>query len=89
MITTILIWLPIAAAIVVWALPLSRYATGSLAGLVSLAEVGVWIEQAFRFDFSQRGLQFSQRGGWINDLHVSYHVGVYGFSLWLPTRLGL
>jgi len=51
-ITTILIWLPIAAAIVVWALPLSRYATGSLAVLVSLAEVGVWIEQAFRFDFS-------------------------------------
>jgi NADH-quinone oxidoreductase subunit M len=83
MITTILIWLPIAAAIVVWALPLSRYATGSLAVLVSLAEVGAWIEQAFRFDFSKHGLQFSQRGGWINDLHVSYHVGVYGFSLWL------
>jgi NADH-quinone oxidoreductase subunit M len=83
MITTILIWLPIAAAIVVWALPLSRYATGSLAVLVSLAEVGIWIEQAFRFDFSKHGLQFAQRGGWISDLHVSYHVGVYGFSLWL------
>jgi NADH-quinone oxidoreductase subunit M len=82
-ITSILIWLPIAAAIVVWALPLSRYATGSLAVLVSLAEVGIWIEQAFRFDFSKHGLQFAQRGGWINDLHVSYHVGVYGFSLWL------
>jgi len=82
-ITTILIWLPIAAAIVVWALPLSRYATGSLAVLVSLAEVGIWIEQAFRFDFSKHGLQFAQRGGWISDLHVSYHVGVYGFSLWL------
>jgi NADH-quinone oxidoreductase subunit M len=83
MITTILIWFPIAAAIVVWTLPLSRYATGSLAVLVSLAEVGIWIEQAFRFDFSKHGLQFTQRGGWISDLHVSYHVGVYGFSLWL------
>jgi NADH-quinone oxidoreductase subunit M len=82
-ITTILIWLPIAAAIVVWVLPLSRYATGSLAVLVSLAEVGIWIEQAFRFDFSRHGLQFAQRGSWISDLHVSYHVGVYGFSLWL------
>jgi NADH-quinone oxidoreductase subunit M len=82
-ITSVLIWLPIAAAIVVWALPLSRYATGSLAVLVSLAEVGIWIEQAFRFDFSKHGLQFAQRGGWISDLHVSYHVGVYGFSLWL------
>jgi NADH-quinone oxidoreductase subunit M len=83
MITTVLIWLPIAAALVVWALPLSRYATGSLAVLVSLAEVGIWIEQAARFDFGRHGLQFAERGGWISDLHVSYHVGVYGFSLWL------
>ncbi|HEY3542048.1 MAG TPA: NADH-quinone oxidoreductase subunit M [Gaiellaceae bacterium] len=83
MITTLLIWLPIAAAIVVWILPLSRYATGSLAVLVSLAEVGIWIEQAVRFDFTKTGLQFEERGGWIKDLHVSYHVGVYGFSLWL------
>ena len=50
--TTVLIWLPIVAALVVWALPLSRYATGSLAVLVSLAEVGIWIEQAARFDFA-------------------------------------
>jgi NADH-quinone oxidoreductase subunit M len=82
-ITTVLIWLPIAAALAVWILPLSRYATGSLAVLVSLAEVGIWIEQAARFDFSRTGLQFEERGGWIPDLHVSYHVGVYGFSLWL------
>jgi len=83
MITTVLIWLPIAAALVVWLLPLSRYATGSLAVLVSLVEVGIWIEQAARFDFSRTGLQFEQRHSWISDLHVSYHVGVYGFSLWL------
>jgi NADH-quinone oxidoreductase subunit M len=82
-ITSVLIWLPIAAGLAVWALPLSRYATGSLAVLVSLAEVGIWIEQAARFDFDQRGLQFEQQHTWIPDLHVSYHVGVYGFSLWL------
>jgi NADH-quinone oxidoreductase subunit M len=82
-ITTVLIWLPIAAAIVVWVLPLSKYATGSLAVLVSLAEVGIWIEQAARFDFSRRGLQFEQRATWIKDVHASYHVGEYGFSLWL------
>src|SRR5207244_1121683 len=29
------------------------------------------------------GLQFEQQHSWIPDLHVSYHVGVYGFSLWL------
>jgi NADH-quinone oxidoreductase subunit M len=82
-ITTVLIWLPIAAAIVVWILPLSRYATGALAVGVSLAEVGIWIRQAAQFDFGAKGLQMDQRGSWISDLHVSYHVGVYGFSLWL------
>jgi NADH-quinone oxidoreductase subunit M len=82
-ITTVLIWLPVAAAVAVWVLPLSRYATGSLAVLVSLVEVGIWIEQAVRFDFGAHGLQFEQRHSWISDLHVSYHVGVYGFSLWL------
>jgi len=80
--TSLLIWLPIGAAIVIWALPLSRYATGALAVLVSLAEVGIWIEQAARFDFSHGGIQFSQNATWINDLHVSYHVGEFAFSLW-------
>jgi NADH-quinone oxidoreductase subunit M len=81
--TSLLVWLPIGAALVIWVLPLSRYATGSLAVLVSLLEVGIWIEQAARFDFGRGGLQFSQRGAWFQDLHVSYHVGEYGFSLWL------
>jgi len=82
-VTSVLVWLPIAAAVVIWILPLSRYATGGLAVLVSLVEVGLWIEQAARFDFGRSGLQFSQNTPWIKDLHVSYHVGEYGFSLWL------
>jgi NADH-quinone oxidoreductase subunit M len=81
--TSLLIWLPLGGAVVIWVLPLSRYATGALAVLVALAEVGIWIEQAARFDFSRSGLQFSQRRPWIEDLHVSYHVGEYSFSLWL------
>src|SRR4051794_20279559 len=81
--TSILIWLPVAGAIVIWVLPLSRYATGSLALLISFAEVGFWIKQAAHFDFSQPGLQMSERANWFGDLGVSYHVGVYGFSLWL------
>ncbi|MEP6813553.1 MAG: NADH-quinone oxidoreductase subunit M [Actinomycetota bacterium] len=81
--TSLLIWLPIGAAVVVWVLPLSRYATGALAVLVSLLEVGIWIEQLTHFDFGRSGLQFSQRTPWIKDLGVSYHVGEYAFSLWL------
>ena len=82
-ITSVLVWLPIAGALAIWILPLSRYATGSLAVLISLVEVGFWIEQAARFNFTRTGLQFSQRTPWIKDLHVSYHVGEYAFSLWL------
>ena len=81
--TTLLIVLPMAAGVAIWVLPLSRYATGALAMLVSLLEVGIWIEQAARFDFEKPGLQFSQRATWIPDLHVSYHVGEYAFSIWL------
>jgi NADH-quinone oxidoreductase subunit M len=36
-----------------------------------------------RFDFGRGGLQFARQESWFSDLHVSYHVGVYGFSVWL------
>src|SRR5918911_458762 len=80
--TTILIFLPIGGALVVWLLPLPARTAASTALLVALAEVGFWIEALIRFDFSH-GLQFEQRGNWFRDLHVSYHVGMYAFSLWL------
>ena len=80
--TTILILLPLAGAVACFVLPLGQYAIGSLALLVSLAEIGVWIEAVMRFDFT-RGLQFEQRASWFTDLHVSYHVGMFAFSLWL------
>jgi NADH-quinone oxidoreductase subunit M len=80
--TTILILLPLGAALVVWLLPWSNQAAGSLALLAALVEVGVWINALTRFDFSV-GLQFEQQETWFGDLGVSYHVGLYGFSLWL------
>jgi NADH-quinone oxidoreductase subunit M len=80
--TTILIFLPVAGALACFLLPLGRHGTGSLALLVSLAEIGVWLQALERFDFTV-GLQFEQRASWFSDLHVSYHVGMFGFSLWL------
>jgi NADH-quinone oxidoreductase subunit M len=81
--TTALILLPVAGALVVWLLPLRPFAVGSTALLVALAEVALWIDAAARFDFDRSGLQLTQRQSWFSDLHVSYHVGFYGFSLWL------
>ena len=81
--TTLLIVLPLVAALVIWVLPLNDVSAGALALLAALAEVGVWIQLVARYDFGRGGLQFAQQRNWFSDLHVSYHVGVYGFSVWL------
>jgi NADH-quinone oxidoreductase subunit M len=83
--TTLLIVLPIAAALVVWLLPLNQISAGSLALLAALAEVGIWIQMVARFEFDSQALQpqFSDRWTWFNDLGVSYYVGTYPFALWL------
>src|ERR671928_203309 len=81
--TTALILLPFGGALVVWLLPWSRHWAGSFGLLVALAEVGLWIETLVRFDFSHHGVQLEDRARWFGDLGISYHVGLYGFSLWL------
>ncbi len=82
MLTTILIFLPIGAALLVWALPLPRDWTAALAFLTAFAEVGLWIGWSARFDYGG-GLQGSARRAWFSDLGVSYHVGFFGYSFWL------
>ena len=39
--------------------------------------------QASKFSFGDPSLQLDQNASWFSDLGVSYHVGLYGFSLWL------
>jgi NADH-quinone oxidoreductase subunit M len=81
--TTALILLPIAGALLVWVFPWDAFTAGAIALLVALAEVGLWIECVLRFHFDRGGLQLDQQTSWFSDLNVSYHVGFYGFSLWL------
>jgi NADH-quinone oxidoreductase subunit M len=80
--TTALILLPLAAALLVWLLPLPGRGAGTVALLAGLAEVALWIGALAQFDFAQ-GLQLEDRQSWFSDLGVSYHVGFYGFSLFL------
>ena len=82
MLTTILIFLPIAAGLLVWVLPLPNGWAGGLAFLAAATEVGIWIGSLWHFDFDGT-LQLSAQQSWFSDLGVSYHVGFYGFSLWL------
>ena len=52
---TLLIFLPVAGALLVWLVPLPRGVAGSFALLVALVEVGFWINGLMRFDFNRRG----------------------------------
>ena len=81
--TTILIVVPFAGALLVAIAPLTSYWLGALGALISLIEVGIWITAVGKFDFADPHLQFAQQHSWIPDLNVSYHVGMYAFSLWL------
>lgn len=83
MLTTALILLPVAGALVVAILPLPRLATAGLALLVALLEVGLWIVTATSFDWDEGGLQLGTSREWIESLGISYSVGLYGFSVWL------
>jgi len=81
---TILIFLPLAGALVVWLLPVGRFA-GPIALLFALAEIGFWINGLTKMDFDATGANpnFEQQTTWFSDLNVSYHVGFYGWTYWL------
>jgi NADH-quinone oxidoreductase subunit M len=83
MLTTLLIVVPLAAALLVWVLPLSRESTGGLALMAALAEVGLWIGGARNFEFGSDAQQFSTSREWFSELGISYAVGLYGFQYWL------
>jgi NADH-quinone oxidoreductase subunit M len=84
MLTTWLVFIPIAGALVVWLSPLrSTRAAGALALAIALGELGVWIGAVAGFDFGKPGLQHDTTAVWFSDLGVSYKVGLYDFSLWL------
>ncbi len=83
MLTTLLIAVPLVAALVVWMAPLSKESTGGLALLAALAEVGLWVGGARNFDFASQEQQYSASREWFSDLGISYSVGLYGFQYWL------
>jgi len=81
--TTALIVLPFAGALVVAILPLPRTSTAGLSFLIALMEVALWIVAAGRYDFDAGGLQLATSTEWVKSLGISYSVGFYGFSVWL------
>ena len=70
--TTTMIMLPLIAAVVIWVVPMPRVWVGPAALLVSLFEVGFWIEALVRYDFDRGGLQEWNHATWLKDLGVQY-----------------
>ena len=83
MLTTALILVPIAAALVLWLLPWTARAAGGFALLVALADLAVWVVAVQRFDFDARPLQLDAHAVWLEDIGIAYRVGMFDFSLWL------
>ena len=84
MTTSLLIFLPLAAALVLWLFPWrSARSAGGFALLVALAELALWVGVLVNFDFGSAALQNDVEAVWFRDLDVAYKVGLYDFSLWL------
>ncbi len=81
--TDVLILVPLLGGLAVWLTPLPRELAAGFAFLVALVEVALWITALGRMDFDDPGLQLATRTAWFDDLEVSYHVGLYSWSLWL------
>ncbi len=81
--TTFLIFLPVVGALLVWLTPFSKHMAGAIATLVALLEVALWVIAVERFDFGSGNLQYEQQHTWFREIGSSYHVGQFGFSLWL------
>jgi NADH-quinone oxidoreductase subunit M len=78
---TVLLWLPLAAAIAALILPAAEARFGALAG--SLATLVYAVVMLFEFDGGKTGLQFVIDKSWISELGIHYKLGVDGLNLFL------
>jgi NADH-quinone oxidoreductase subunit M len=88
--TTALIAIPLLGALLVWLVPIPRILqrwlgldSGLLAFIIMFALIGCVAGAGTSFHFEGDGPQMATRWSWFDDLGISYHVGLYGFSFWL------
>ena len=80
--TLTVIWLlPLVGAALIAFMP-PRFAKW-MSALTSLVALLIAAGVAFLFDTTSHGYQFTEQVPWIPQLHVFYHLGVDGISIWL------
>jgi NADH-quinone oxidoreductase subunit M len=77
---SILIWLPLAIALIAALLP-GRQLTGWATAAGSLATLGIAASYMARFNMGQAGLQFVTDKVWIGALGIHYKLGVSGLNV--------
>jgi NADH-quinone oxidoreductase subunit M len=82
-ILSILIFLPLAGALVALLLGKRRTALKVWALVVTMANLVLACTLWVFFDYGEAGMQFVDRFAWIEPLGISFYVGVDGISLWL------
>ncbi|HEY3489102.1 MAG TPA: NADH-quinone oxidoreductase subunit M [Candidatus Deferrimicrobiaceae bacterium] len=83
-ILTILIFLPLAGAFVLFFLPRENgRAIKHVTFVVTLVEFLLSLPVLFNFDGATAAMQFTQKVAWIPQFGIGYNVGVDGISLWL------
>src|SRR5918999_1828222 len=78
---TIVLFLPLAGALVGAFLPAARSHWGALAGAVGTALYA--IVMTFDFDSCASGLQYVTDDAWISELGIRWSLGVDGLNVWL------
>ena len=82
-ILTIVIFLPLAGAILLMFFPRRDRDVRYFALAVSLITLLASLHLPWHFDRGNAGFQFEQNIQWISHPNIHYHLGLYGISLWL------
>jgi NADH-quinone oxidoreductase subunit M len=86
---SIIIFLPLAGALVALLFGKNRTALKIWALVVTLADLALVGVLLGFFDYGEAGFQFVDQLAWIEPLGISYHVGVDGISLWMMVLAAL
>ncbi|TDA70020.1 MAG: NuoM family protein [Clostridia bacterium] len=79
---SLMLWLPLLGALIIFCLSRERQQPAKVVALVfSLIELAISLGLYFGYDRAAAGFQFAEKYSWVAALNINYHVGVDGLSL--------
>ena len=87
-ILSLIVFLPLAGALVLAVLPAKGKLIPWAALLVTLATFVLTLHLPVHYDYAASGFQFEANHSWIANPNIRYHLGVDGLSMWLVVLTG-